>query len=349
MHLQDSAPRFPHPHFPDSWYAVSWSHELKPAIALPIRAFGQDLVAFRKSDGSVHVLAAHCPHLGAHLGHGGTVVDDQLRCPFHGWRFDPTGRCTLAPSTLTVPKVKALQTWMTRELHGRIWIWFSNTDAPPTWNLPETLLDPAVQWKTAGQFARSFASHPQDIMENAVDADHFRFVHGMSEVLFAETAYTEHGLATDLKVRSKSDRLGFKGFVFNLDITDRVYDMGLQTIHSVIWHPKLPFKLSTLVVESLVPREVGQVDFLIDIHMSALPIAGFDWLAHRSFRRAVEADVDSDIQVWAHRRYLARPQLTAVDTEIGGYRRWAKRFYPPVLPGASRAVAQNSADPAAAA
>jgi 3-ketosteroid 9alpha-monooxygenase subunit A len=341
MNLHEIGARFPHPHFPDSWYAVAWAHEVPAKIPVPLRAFGQDLVAFRKADGAVQVLAAHCPHLGAHLGHGGTVVDDELRCPFHGWRFDGSGRCTLAPSTQSVPKTKALQSWTTRELHGRIWIWFSNTDAAPTWDLPETLLDPAVRWNAAGQLNRSFASHPQDILENAVDADHFRFVHGMSEILAAETAYTEHGLATNLKVRSKSDRLGFKGFVFNLDITDRVYGMGLQTIHSVITHDKLPFTLSTLVIEGLVPREVGEVSFLIDIHMSALPVAGFDWLAHRSFRKAVVADVDSDIQVWANRRYLARPQLAAADTEIGGYRRWAKRFYPQPSPGGTRLERQS--------
>ncbi|MDB4931167.1 MAG: Rieske family iron-sulfur cluster-binding protein [Myxococcaceae bacterium] len=336
MNAQDPAARFPHLHFPDSWYAVAWAREVPSGIAVPLRAFGEDLVAFRKSDGAVQVLAAHCPHLGAHLGHGGTVVGDEVRCPFHGWQFDGSGRCTRAANARSVSQATALRAWVTRDLHNRIWIWFSNTDAPPNWDLPETLLNPDVRWKVAGRIDRSFPSHPQDVLENAADAEHFRFVHGMSEILSAETAYTEHGLATRLKARSKSDRLGFKGIVFNLDITARVYGMGLQTIHSVITHDRLPFSLSTIVIEGLVPREAGQVDLLIDIQMSALPVPGVDWLAHRSFRQAVVADVDSDIQIWAHRRYLARPQLVAVDTEIGGYRRWARRFYPQPSPGVTR-------------
>jgi 3-Ketosteroid 9alpha-hydroxylase C-terminal domain/Rieske [2Fe-2S] domain len=34
---------------------------------------------------------AHCKHLGAQIGHGGTVVGDCVECPFHGWRWGPDG------------------------------------------------------------------------------------------------------------------------------------------------------------------------------------------------------------------------------------------------------------------
>ena len=40
---------------------------------------------------------AHCPRLGAHLGHGGRVEAGELACPFHGWRFDADGRNTCIP------------------------------------------------------------------------------------------------------------------------------------------------------------------------------------------------------------------------------------------------------------
>ena len=41
--------------------------------------------------GEAHVMDAFCPHLGAHLGHGGTVEGCELVCPFHGWKFDAEG------------------------------------------------------------------------------------------------------------------------------------------------------------------------------------------------------------------------------------------------------------------
>ena len=54
---------------------------------------GTKLVAFLDARGEPRVFPAHCPHQGAHLGHGGTVVDGCLRCPFHGFHFDPDGIC----------------------------------------------------------------------------------------------------------------------------------------------------------------------------------------------------------------------------------------------------------------
>ena len=57
----------------------------------PLHYFGEDLVAYRDESGELHVMEAHCKHLGAHIGHGGKVVGDCVECPFHGWRWGPDG------------------------------------------------------------------------------------------------------------------------------------------------------------------------------------------------------------------------------------------------------------------
>ena len=41
----------------------------------PVRMLGRDFVIYRGTDGAVRVLDAYCPHLGAHLGYGGKVVE----------------------------------------------------------------------------------------------------------------------------------------------------------------------------------------------------------------------------------------------------------------------------------
>src|SRR5689334_23634300 len=47
---------------------------------------------------SLHdALPIYCPHLGAHLGIGGTVVGDSIKCPFHAWRFGGDGACVDVP------------------------------------------------------------------------------------------------------------------------------------------------------------------------------------------------------------------------------------------------------------
>ena len=76
--------RFPFSSNPVGWYAVALGEQLTVGGVLPLSYFGQDLVAFRGDDGVARVLDAYCPHLGAHLGHGGVVEGASIRCPFHG-------------------------------------------------------------------------------------------------------------------------------------------------------------------------------------------------------------------------------------------------------------------------
>jgi phenylpropionate dioxygenase-like ring-hydroxylating dioxygenase large terminal subunit len=58
---------------------------------------GQRSVVWTGADGSVRVALDQCPHRRAPLSKG-TVVDGELRCPYHGWRFDGTGACTFIPA-----------------------------------------------------------------------------------------------------------------------------------------------------------------------------------------------------------------------------------------------------------
>lgn len=321
-------PRFPFSPFPDSWYAIAWSSEVAAEKAVPVQAFGRELVAFRTTTGAVHVLDAYCPHLGAHLGHGGTVIGEELRCPFHGWRFAGDGRCTAAPSASRLPQGRPERSWVCRELHGRLWVWFSGTNAPPTWNLPETLLDPTRRWSCAGQLDRTFASHPQDVLENAADPDHFIAIHGMTEVMESQVTFDEQCIITRIRARTLGDRFGVPGLTMTGTILARGYGMGLQTIRTTMVIDQLGFIVDTMVVEAISPRKPGEVSLLIDIHMDRSLPAPVDRLAHWSFRRSVTKDVDADIQIWANRKYLPQPRLTSADTDIGRYRRWARRFYP---------------------
>ena len=85
------------PFYPNGWLPVLESSVLKKSQILPIFAFGNDLVAFRSTAGKVTVLDAYCPHLGAHLGYGGRVINDTVNCPFHGWIFNESGECVHIP------------------------------------------------------------------------------------------------------------------------------------------------------------------------------------------------------------------------------------------------------------
>ena len=92
------------PGYPRGWFVIGVSTELASGDVRPIRYFARDLVLYRTSDGVAHVLDAFCPHLGAHLGHGGCLEDDKLVCPFPAWKFATDGSIAEIPYANKIPK-----------------------------------------------------------------------------------------------------------------------------------------------------------------------------------------------------------------------------------------------------
>ena len=79
------------------WQPAALSEELPPDGApLPVRLLDEDLVLFRDAHGEPGLLGIHCSHRGADLSYG-RLEDGGLRCLYHGWLYDRTGRCLEQP------------------------------------------------------------------------------------------------------------------------------------------------------------------------------------------------------------------------------------------------------------
>jgi phenylpropionate dioxygenase-like ring-hydroxylating dioxygenase large terminal subunit len=63
----------------------------------PIKLFGEDLVIFKDDKGRYGLVGRHCPHRGTDLAYG-RLESGGLRCAFHGWLFDVTGKCLETPA-----------------------------------------------------------------------------------------------------------------------------------------------------------------------------------------------------------------------------------------------------------
>jgi phenylpropionate dioxygenase-like ring-hydroxylating dioxygenase large terminal subunit len=81
------------------WTPALLSSEAPEPDSPPIRVrlLGEDLVAFRDSEGRVGLVTQACPHRGASLFFGRNE-EAGLRCVYHGWKFDVSGACTDMPS-----------------------------------------------------------------------------------------------------------------------------------------------------------------------------------------------------------------------------------------------------------
>ncbi|MPZ15485.1 MAG: Rieske 2Fe-2S domain-containing protein [Chloroflexi bacterium] len=79
------------------WHPVALAEEIPPGGApVPVRIMSEDLVLFRDEQGRPGLLGLHCSHRGADLSYGRTE-DGGLRCLYHGWLYDRSGRCLEQP------------------------------------------------------------------------------------------------------------------------------------------------------------------------------------------------------------------------------------------------------------
>ena len=80
------------------WIPACLSSELTAdGEPMRLRLLGEQLIAFRDSDGRVGVIEHRCPHRGASLFFGRNE-EDGLRCVYHGWKFDVEGNCVDMPN-----------------------------------------------------------------------------------------------------------------------------------------------------------------------------------------------------------------------------------------------------------
>ncbi|MEA2777384.1 MAG: phthalate 4,5-dioxygenase, partial [Acetobacteraceae bacterium] len=76
------------------WIPALLSSEIAEPDCPPVRVrlLGEDLVAFRDTNGRVGLLDEYCPHRRVSLFFGRNE-ECGLRCIYHGWKFDTDGQC----------------------------------------------------------------------------------------------------------------------------------------------------------------------------------------------------------------------------------------------------------------
>lgn len=137
------------------WQPVALLDEFDPALdprmrerpLKAVRALGQDFILFRDGQGRWGLLDRDCPHRNADLAfarHEG----DGVRCPFHGWKFDATGRCLETPAepigSMLCQRIRQ-RSYPVAEHGGVLFAWLGDEDqAPPPFPLFDCFAAPAT-------------------------------------------------------------------------------------------------------------------------------------------------------------------------------------------------------------
>ena len=160
------------------WQPIALAEELPAPDCPPIRVrvLGEEFVAFRDTLGRVGLIEPRCPHRGAHLYYGRNE-DCGIRCVYHGWKFDVTGKAVdlpnVPPRSAYHEKI-AIQAYPTREFGEIVWAYLG-----PAGRVPEV---PQLEFGTLPPTHRYVMKKLQECnwaqsVEGGLDTSHFSFLH----------------------------------------------------------------------------------------------------------------------------------------------------------------------------
>ena len=296
---------------------------------------GKKIVAWRTDDGEVCVADATCPHLGASLEpqFGGKVQNNELVCPFHGFRYGPDGLCVGTPSG-PIQKPLSLHTYPVDEIHGVVMGYFHPEGTAPNWTIPE--LD-QEGWTPFVHESQVIKTHPQETAENGVDVAHLALVHSYNDVTGGRTLHIDGQL---LQNRFNMSRhvgpTKWLGFKIDVKAVVSIWGLGYSLIEPNIPEAGVSFRLLAMST----PIDGEKIEFVMAMQsdfierpnvlipgLSLIPKRLLRSLALRAFFDVYKNDISQDFDIWENKKYLVRPRLAHMDGAIMQYRNYCAQFY----------------------
>lgn len=155
---------------------LSWEIAEPDSPPVIVKLLGEELVAFRDTNGRVGVVGAHCAHRRAHLFYGRNE-ECGLRCVYHGWKFDVDGRCVDMPSEPVESRFTErarIPAYPTHEAGGMVFAYMGPPDKKPA--------PPLFQWTQVAPEQRGMSKVRQQCnwlqaLEGGIDNVHSTFLH----------------------------------------------------------------------------------------------------------------------------------------------------------------------------
>jgi phthalate 4,5-dioxygenase len=209
------------------WLPALQSSELPSPDGPPVRLrmLGEDLLAFRDSNGRVGLVDEFCPHRRASL-YWGRNEECGLRCVYHGWKFDVTGTCIEMPNEPPEYRFNnkiRTTAYPTQEYGGIVWAYLGPAELTP--ELPK------IEWARVPESHRYISKRRQEsnflqAVEGGIDSSHTNFLHASLEAFRVTDAYLEavknsNNLRARYHILDKSPRFTVKKMDYGLAIAVR--------------------------------------------------------------------------------------------------------------------------------
>ncbi|GAA4701302.1 Rieske 2Fe-2S domain-containing protein [Streptomyces youssoufiensis] len=334
--------------YADGWFPLASSGELRRGQVLTRRLMDEDVVLYRSASGRVRATRAHCPHMGAHLGYGGTVCGEDIRCPFHHFQFGPDGTCVRTGYGTPPPAKARLATLDCREVEGLVFVWRHALGKPPQWELD---VRSGAGFSRPYPTVRALVEYPQDVIENIVDYGHFGPIHGIRHEVVEEPWFDGHRMGTTYRFHPAKGA-DDAARVSSVAPLVKVVVQGIGVGYTEIEVAQLGLQMRTRF--AVTPVDAAHVDLRLTTsarcarlgpRVAAGPPAE---LAARALTWLFWFDTRKDFPIWEHRRYAQQPRLAKGDGPVVKFRRWSEQFYSAEGSADARAGAADAAGPPAA-
>ena len=169
------------------WYVAADAHEVGREL-LARTICNQKIVFWRKSDGTPVAFEDRCCHRRLPLRKG-VLIEDRLRCGYHGLEFDAAGQCVSIPGQTTIPPGAEVRAYPVVERYKWIWIWMGDpARADPGLITPFPWRDD-IGWGDHGTYFHVNCNYHL-IIDNLLDQSHVAYVHAstIGSASLAETS-----------------------------------------------------------------------------------------------------------------------------------------------------------------
>jgi phenylpropionate dioxygenase-like ring-hydroxylating dioxygenase large terminal subunit len=162
----------------EAWYAAAWDVEAKPEL-LARTICDTPIVLYRRSDDRVVALHDECWHRMLPLSMG-TLVGDELRCGYHGLRYDGFGQCVFMPWEDKPRPDACVRSFPAVERHRLIWLWMGDPRKADPALIPDLHWNDDPGWAADGRVSRVGCNYKL-LIDNLLDFSHENVVHGSDE------------------------------------------------------------------------------------------------------------------------------------------------------------------------
>ncbi len=140
------------------------------------KIMNEDIVLWRRSDGSVAAIEDRCCHRHLPLSMG-TVTGDNIRCGYHGYLFNGSGQVIEIPGQANIPDKASVKRYPVVERWKWIWVWMGDPELADPSKIPDAFWADHPDWKLTKVLPVHLRCNYHLVCDNVLDVTHLTYVH----------------------------------------------------------------------------------------------------------------------------------------------------------------------------